>query len=136
MPKISTFMYCEEAIGNGQKMQISGPLQIITPLFVPGMFSFAVVFGILDVDLSTCSYSLQVKFLSPQKDEILIDSGVLQLDKQQQSENKLPPEMRGVMFNFDFRNVPFRQEGIYKTVILLNGEEIGEFPIQVKGGET
>lgn len=140
MPYVSAFMYCEGTHLNNnpqgkQQMVVSGPLNIFRPMFVPGLFSFSLVFGVNDYDTNR-DHRFQLLFLSPEKDdEPVIDTGVMHFPAEV-DKNDLPEEMRGIMLSFDFRNVVFRREGIYKTVIIFDGERIGEFSIPVKGQEV
>src|SRR6478736_2607390 len=113
MPRVSTFMYCEDTKQNERgQLEIINPLNVFQPAFVPGMFSFSIVFGILGADPAERDYILQVRFLSPNKDEQpLIDSGPITLghDPNQPATN-LPQEAKGMMGNMDFRNVVLRNE--------------------------
>lgn len=137
MPNISTFMYCSETSTSGSDLQISNPLQVINTLFIPSTFSFAIVFGINNMDLSEKKYILQVKFYGPESsDNILLDTGSINLDKQAEVKTTpLPKEARGMMINLDFRNVVFQNEGTYRTEVYLNEELLGQYPIYVIGGE-
>lgn len=137
MPNISNFMYCEriEPGPNGQLL-LTNPLLIINPMFVPGMFSFGVVFGIKDMNLDE-NHALRLLFLSPdEKDAPIIDTNNLPLARETLSGQKigLPVEEQGVMLNLDFRNVVLKSEGTYKTVIILDGVTLGEYSIYVKAG--
>lgn len=136
MPYISTFIYCENAnVGPNQKLHIEAPLLNFSPLFLPGMFSFSVAMGILDLDLSK-DYTFQLLFFSPEKDEKpVVDTGLITLPKNQSDEpSDLPKDAQGIMLNMDFRNVPLRHRGTYRTEVMLNGDKIGTFPIWVQQG--
>lgn len=137
MPNISTFMYCSETNTSGSNLQISNPLQVINTLFMPSTFSFAIVFGINNMDLSERNYTLQVKFYGPKGSEkVLLDTGRINLDKQAQAgPTPLPIEARGMMINLDFRNVVFQEEGTHMSEVYLDEELLGQYPIYVIGGE-
>lgn len=135
MPYISTFVYCEsienENVSNDSKLHIVGPMHIITPLFVPSMFSFCVSFGILNLKLDK-PHSLRFIFKGPDvEQENIIDTGDMDLPLQEVNDG-LPDDMKGIMMNFDFRNIPFRSEGEYSSEIIIDGKEMGKFPIKVK----
>lgn len=140
MPHVSTFVYAEglqmehvpQAIG-GQRLHVISPMNYIVPQFVPCLFSFAVVFGIIDTD-TTKSHVVRYKFFSP-KHEQIIDTNDVPLPPMLDNAD-LPVDMRGVMMNFDFRNVPFRYEGEYYSEVILDGTSLGKFPIKVKGKES
>ena len=40
-----------------------------------------------------------------------------------------------MQFNLDMRNLVLREVGVYSTKVLVNGEQIGEYKIQVIVGE-
>lgn len=138
MPYISTFVYAEdsnaELTPQGQKLHIINPQQIFLPMFVPGMFSFAVAFGILEVNTQE-SHRIRYVFYSPVEGELpLIDTGEVVLPIVTE-DNGVPIDMQGIMLNLNFRNVPFRLEGAYKSEIYLDGNLLGIFPIKVRGKE-
>lgn len=139
MPRISTFMYAERTEPNQQgQMTVSNPLLVINPIFVPGMFSFSIIFGVIGIS-NQSDHTMQIIFNSPnEEDEPLINTGIIPLSKGMAPFEKtldLPPEQKGMMFNLDFRNVVFKTEGIYKSTVFIDGEMLGEHPIYVKGGE-
>lgn len=138
MAFVSTFMYCENAQvipqNNGEnKMHIQGPMHIFTPMFIPSLFSFTVVFGLLDVDLEN-QRSFRLTF-GPEESPLLIDTNWIDIPKNHDPiQSALPPEMRGFMMNLDFRNVPFEKPGLYKSEVFFNGKKLGEYPIMVHQG--
>lgn len=138
MASVSTFMYCEGAQiipqANGEnKMHIQGPMHIFTPPYVPGLFSFSVVFGLLDIDLEN-ERSFRLTF-GPTEGPPLIDTDWITIPKNNDPiKNSLPPEMRGFMMNLDFRNVNFTQPGLYRSEVFFNGKKLGEYPIMVHQG--
>jgi hypothetical protein len=139
MPHVSMFMYCENATNDmtpqGPKLNITGPLHILTPMFVPGMFSFSIVFGILDLE-TDIDHAIRVIFRSSVAgEEHLIDTGKDILIPRNSEKNDLPKDMRGLMMSLDFKNVVFRSEGLFLTEVLFDGESLGQFPIKVRGSE-
>ncbi len=133
MPYISTFMYCENTqIENTPegKMHITGPMHIITPMFIPSMFSFCVAFGVLDLSLDK-QHSLRYIFKDP-SGEIVVDTNDIHLPIQELKID-LPKDMNGMLLNMDFRNIALRIEGEYKSEVFIDGQSLGVFPIKVKG---
>lgn len=132
MPRISTFMYCEQAEINqhNQKLNISGPLHVIITPFIPTNFSFSIVFGLMAFN-NEQDNGLQIRFLDSDGN-ILVDANNITIGKNMDPQTMaLPPEARGLIANLDFRNVTLRKPGVYVTQILLNQDLLGEFPIQV-----
>lgn len=132
MAEISTFLYCEnvQPSHNGG-MTINGPMQIITPKYIPGVFSFTIFLGIIGLDVSE-SHTLQIKFMKKDGDKEIIDTGKINIQNQEEKENILPLDMRGFMANLDFRNVELKTEGEYVTKVILDDDLKGEFPIKAK----
>lgn len=141
MAKISTFIYAESAMQEmtpqGPKLHIVSPLLIIRPIFVPGTFSFSIIFGILDYDIKV-NHKVHILF-TDENEERLVDSGIMNVSAAN-SNNKgnikeLPRDMEGSIMNMSLQNVIFRKEGTYKTHVIFDDEEIGSYPIKVKGVE-
>jgi hypothetical protein len=142
MPRISTFMYCEKAEPNQNgKLQIEQPLLALNPAFVPGMFSFSIVAGLTGVDRQM-KHELRILFLSPEEgQDPLIDTGVLTIEADSSLHSKEEPinpleDHGGLMFNLDFRNVVLKSEGVYQTVVIVDGDVLGEYPIYTKSGNA
>lgn len=132
MAKVSTFLYAENCRYDGnRKLNIINPLQIFTPAFIPGQFSFAVAFGILGVDFSE---SRQAKYILRGPDgEIIIDSGMFKIPiPDDPTTHSLPDEMKGAFLNIDVRNAILKTEGVYNSEVYLDDVRLGVFPIQVK----
>lgn len=142
MPKISTFMYCEETLKNGDDNQIllRNPLTVFRPAFVPGMFSFSIVFGISGIKISEKEYKLQLRFInSAEPNNPIINTGIIPLTYDpnvQPPDSELPSEHQGIMINMDFRNAILKNEGDYYTEVILNDEVLGTFTVYVKGAEV
>jgi len=140
MPKISTFMYAEgsfnETDASGQqKLHVVSPMHILSPIFVPGTMSFSVIFGILGVD-NERAHKLKFIFRNPKINENLVELKEIHLPVNNDTGiNSLPKDMRGVMVNFSFQNVIFRNDGEYYSEIFMNEESLGTFPILVQGRE-
>lgn len=138
MSRIGTFIYCLDAErktagDGGDIINAMGVLSAITPEFVPGTFSFSIIFSVLDIDISK-SNKIKVVFANYEKHSI-IDTGEIQLPimPNQSSDVDLPNEYKGLNMSMDFRNAVLEKEGIYYTQIYFNNELLGENPIYVKG---
>jgi len=139
MAYVSTFVYSDsvqtELGPNGPKQTIVTPLIHFSPMFIPGNFSFAVTYGIMDLRENS-NHELQFIFKSPVNEQLLIDSGNVQINVGPNlTGNNMPEHAQGVIVQMDFRNIAFRVEGIYKSEVILNGKSLGEFPIPVYGKE-
>jgi hypothetical protein len=139
MAKVSTFLYCEgvqnDVTPTGPKMHIIGPMQILTPMFIPSMFSFSVVIGIIDTNMKM-PHKFRLLLKGPDE-QIIIDTGesIIPINNAKVIPN-LPEDMQGFMGSIDFRNVAIRQEGTYEIEVFFDDESMGKFPIKAKGVEN
>lgn len=134
--KVSVFVYSDSAqpepTPQGNKLHIMNPQHILRPMFIPGQFSFAIMFGILDFDVSS-PHTLRYTFSSPEG-TILIDTGdnikLPPITDPQMDD--LPIDMRGFLTSLDFKNVVFQTEGEYKSEIFFDSVSLGTFEIKTK----
>ena len=143
MEKISTFMYAENSMQvptqnpnqnstTELKLQIVSPLLIISPIFVPGTFSFSIIAGILGVDLSK-AHKMDIIFSNNEtKEELAVYRDVQLGPVPQNNASGLPVDLQGLTFSANLQNVKFENDGIYNTAIYLDGKKLGDFPIPVR----
>ncbi len=135
MAYISSFIYCDsiqmEMTPQGPRNQIVNPLQVLAPIAIPGNYSFAIACNIAGFDVEK-ENSVRIKFVSSDE-QLLNDTGDIkfQLPVDQMKADK-PSVMQ---FNLDMRNLVFHEVGIYSTKVFVNGEQIGEYKIQVIVGD-
>lgn len=135
MEYISSFTYCDtiqtQMTPQGPQQQIIRPLQSLTPIAIPGNFSFAIACSITGFNASK-ENEVQIIFSDP-NNNVLYDTGKVkfQLPPEQIKEN----ESASIQFNIDIRNLIFRAIGLYSTKVMLNNKELGEYKIQVIAGE-
>lgn len=139
MVRINNFIYCLNAEripapdGNRDAVNAMGVLSILTPEFVPGTFSFSIVFSILGVDTINQNNKIRIIF-GDTENHTLVDTGDIVLPPKPEGDDlELPIEYQGLDMSMDFRNVIFEKEGIYGTQIIWNGEKLGDCMIYVKG---
>lgn len=139
MANLTNFIYCINAervpVGNGKGESINaiGVLATLTPEFVPGTFSFSIIFSILDIDISG-NNTIRIVFSKDGEDKTLVDSGTVLIPPISNDDAiDLPAEYKGLNMSMDFRNVIFEREGIYKTTIFFNDQLLSVNPIYVKG---
>jgi len=139
MAKLANFIYCINAErvpandGKGDSINAIGVLSALTPEFVPGTFSFSIIFSVLDIDISG-NNTIQIIFSKETEEKNLVDSGVITLPAiPDTNEIGLPNEYRGLNMSMDFRNVVFESEGLYNTTVIFNGQLLTNKPVYVKG---
>lgn len=139
MPKMTSFIYCLDAQripaseGQGESINAIGVLSALSPAFVPGTFSFSIIFSILDVNILKDN-SIQIIF-KDNNNNILVDSGIIVIPPMPDDTVSLglPKEYKGLNMSMDFRNVVFEAEGLYTTQIYFNGKLLEDNPVYVKG---
>lgn len=135
MEYISSFTYCDsiqtEITPQGPRQQIVNPLQVLAPIAVPGNYSFSIACNVAGFD-ATRENNVRVQFVSP-TGIVLNDTGDIKIQLPMEQTNLNRPSV--MQFNLDMRNLVFREVGLYSTKILVNGNQIGEYKIQVIVGE-
>ncbi len=135
-PSITTFLYSDGFRQEVQNQQptilIINPRLVFVPMFIPTQHSFAVTFGVMEAEVG---HTVQYAFKNP-SGETLIDTGKISLPQLNEDQLKLPPEMRGVVLNLDFKNVILKEKGTYVSEIFYDDVPIGTFPIKVRGADT
>lgn len=135
MEYISSFTYCDtiqtEITPQGPRYRIMNPLQALTPVSIPGNYSFSIACNVAGFEpmKENC---VKIVFLTPEGD-ILYDTGEVKflIPKEQINANGLT----GMQFNLDIRNLILKETGLYSTKIYFNNNELGEYKIQVIVGE-
>lgn len=142
MAKLSTFIYClntEKIVapdGKGESVNAHGILSNITPEFIPGSYSFSIIFTLLGIDVSK-SNLIRIQFGSTNGEENLVDTGDISLPPHEVANDYgFPKEYRGLTMSMDIRNVVLKNEGLYNTVVTVNGESFSDNEIYVKGKQN
>lgn len=108
-----------------------GVLSVLTPEFVPGTFSFSIIFSVLDVDILG-NNTIQIIFSKDGERDFLVNSGIITIPPMpNEDEIGLPNEYKGLNMSMDFRNVIFETEGLYNTDVFFNGQLLANNPIIV-----
>lgn len=135
MAYISSFTYCDsiqmEMTPQGPRNQIVNPLQVLAPIAIPGNYSFAIACNVAGFDVEK-ENSVRIQFVSS-SNQILNDTGDI---KFQIPIDQIKVDKPSVMqFNLDMRNLILYEVGLYSTKVFVNGEQIGEYKIQVIVGD-
>ena len=131
MAYISSFTYCDsiqtEMTPQGPRNQIVNPLQVLAPIAIPGNYSFAIACNVAGFNVEK-ENSVRIQFVSS-SNQILNDTGDI---KFQIPIDQIKVDKPSVMqFNLDMRNMILHEVGLYSTKVFVNGEQIGEYKIQV-----
>ena len=131
MAKVVTITYCEGIESNGGKNSIVNPLPILRPMYVPGMYSFGISVGIVDFNRYD-EHTIRIVFRNSESKQEVINTDILPLP-QEAVNTSIPDDLQNIVLNMEFKNAVFDQEGTYETVVYFDEEEIGAYPIKVKG---
>lgn len=142
MARLFSFMYClnaERQQPPTNSINAIGVLSTFKPDYVPGAFSFSIIFSILGLDMSTDN-TVRITFSKRDALKPLVDTGNISLSSNELNKDAhsalIPEEYQGVDFTLDFRNVVFKENGVYVTTVYLNGDALGEQDIYVSGLNT
>lgn len=140
MASLENFIYClstervDSSGGVGSNINAMGILATITPEYVPGSFSFSIIFTILGVDITRADNSVRMEFKKVGDEKSLVDTGTTNLPAMPENDDiELPEKYKGLNMSIDCRNIVFESEGLYVTKIYFNNDFIGEKQIYVKG---
>lgn len=142
MERITNFIYCLNVANiqneQGTTLNANGILATLLPEFIPGMFSFSIVFTILGLKEKT--YDFGVLFKDPEGN-VVVDTGVVSVPFKEISLNdknkvSLPDEEKGLTLSLDLKNVILKTNGYYSTNVFCDGKNLGEFKIYAKGKNT
>ena len=138
MAKVSSFVYClnaeriPTADAKGEMINAVGVLSAITPEYVPGTFSFSIIFSIVGIE-TKASNVIRIIFSDDTNKEIINSNDIPLPIPVVADQIELPEEYKGVNLCMDMRNVVLEKEGVYKTSIFFNNENIGTYEVYVKG---
>lgn len=140
MAIIRNFLYCAAAKnestkeGESPKIVIDGLLNALTPDFIPGNYSFSIVFSVLNLGKNE-EHTVKLSFTDEEK-EMLLETEETTLKGGLENKNNIPDEFLGYNVCVDMRNVLFKHEGIYSTKVFVDGKEEGEYTTYVKRKEV
>jgi len=130
MVTIKNFLYCLNVNTTDGRTDIIGALSAMSPEYIPGLFSFSINFTILN--LTEGEHLVTVKFKNPDK-EIITSIDNVKVEYKKDVTSNLPEEYVGINVAAGLQNVDFKNSGVYSTQVLLDGVDMGEFEIFVKG---
>lgn len=135
MAYITSFVYCEniqnEMTKNGSRTQIVNPLQVLSPISLPGNYSFAISCSIAGFNPQE-EIKVRIVFTAPDGSTV-DDTGDIEFKAPSIMDSSR--KFKGLQLNLDFRNVVFQCAGIYSTKIQIDGETVGEYKIAVETGD-
>ncbi|SDB89420.1 hypothetical protein SAMN05421734_102251 [Pelagirhabdus alkalitolerans] len=122
MLKIGYLLICEDTYEKNGKIMIDKPLPNISPLSLPGNYSFKVAFSLHNFDVETfgSSNKIQITFKDPEG-KIIMDTGEKEirtdLGKQENDSN-----LEVAQGDLTMNNVELYIKGIYTLTLRINEE--------------
>ena len=121
MEKITYLLICQDVLSNDKEQIIRNPIYLMTPLNIPGNFSFTVALGIANLK-EDGQYKITLEIISPDSTtQKLVDAHFT-----------TPPKSNGhgdnQIFegNLDFGHPNFEiyKDGIYLVIVTLSSDKI------------
>lgn len=129
MAEIKNFIYCLKIDTKGGRTDVIGLFNVMTPKYIPGLFSFSINFWILNI--TEGEHMLNINFMDPDKNVIAqIDNMKIQYKKNESCE--LPEDQIGASIVVRLQNVDIKKAGLYSTEVILDGNNIGKYDVFVK----
>jgi len=134
MPEVTFFMCALQTLKDDQNvLVVRGPLNTLKPPYIPGAFSFSVVFGMRGFKLNA-KHVIRLVFKDPDGKEIR-QLGPFPLQVPGDVEPDKSDEYREFIADIHLQNITFEQEGIHTAEIYLDDKKIDEFSIPVTPGK-
>ena len=133
MAKLVSFMMSSfsQSIPNsdgGQVQQLTGPIIVLRPRFIPSEHSFSITIGINDINLDTQN-SIRMILRSP-SGKTTVDTGETVLPAAPE-DTLLPKHLQGFVMSWGLQNATFEEAGVFKLEIDFNGYQLSTQDIPV-----
>lgn len=126
--KLTSFVYCQDTKNDQGNTIIVAPFQMLTPINLPTNYSFTFSFGLLGKPAEFVDKKVIAKFKNPNNVEI--SKSIFEIptipDEFVEKSNYI-----GIQINLGWMNVVLDVEGVYNTVVEIDGEELKVCPIDV-----
>ena len=127
--RTNDIIFCANAVNiPGEGASANTILSAINPEYIPTLYSFSTVITILGYDHSV-DHSIRVTFGRDGFDKGTVDGSIPKII----DDSNLPEEYKGVNLAINWNNFDFKSEGIYLLTVEMDGVEIGQKEIYVKG---
>ena len=130
MVEIKNFLYCLNVNTTDGRTDIVGLFNVITPEYIPGLFSFSISFSLLNI--SEGEHYIIVKFKDPDK-KVITEINNAKIVYEKDKSSNLPNAQQGINVAAGLQNVDFKKSGLYSTEVILDGTSLGEYYIFAKG---
>ena len=117
----------------GIAQQLTLPLIVLRPKFIPSEFSFSMALGINEINKNADS-RMRIELVSPSGKQV-IDTGYIDLPELP-DDPALPIEYQGFSLIMPVQNAVLDQEGVYHLKVYFNDDVVifvQEIPVYVQG---
>jgi len=127
MANVGFIVASNEAFNNNGEIIIRKPLPILNPYTIPGYFSFMVSFSMFNLSPKK-DHKFIIKIISPNGNDVIKTDNInFRFDPQKEDiENT-----HVAVINLNFSNVLFKETGIHKISVTIDGENTKEIKIPV-----
>ena len=105
----------------GMNQQLTGPIIVLRPKYIPSEYSFSVVLGINGFE-KTSNNQIRIEIISP-TDKQVIDTGYIDLPDLD-SDSALPIPYRGFSLTLPVQNAILESEGLYRLNVYVNEDKL------------
>ena len=123
MAKVGFIFFAEEVFNSnphGNELMVKNPKIALIPEFIPGQFSFFVVFSLLDLTEGQ-KYNLEINFKHVASGEIILENSNIHFDYVKDNSKLVNSLINGAVVNLHMNNIVIKQEGAYEMVIKIDG---------------
>ena len=137
MAKVSFIIFAEETMTQNQikpDLLIRNPKISLVPAYIPGQFSFSIVFGLVGLQNKE-HYTLRMKFMHKESGAIVAEFNGMEFDFEMDLNDPVSAKTNGTVININMNNVIFEKEGTYEIEMELDGS-ITRQEIEVLGARS
>lgn len=122
MASIGFILFADEVFNPnpaGNELMIKNPKIALTPEYVPGQFSFFLIFSLLDLEEK--GYKMAFVFRHEETGEVAVAQDSLPFDFKKDNPEVLNPNINGTIINLHLNNIILKHEGKYSFTVTLDG---------------
>lgn len=125
MAKVGFIMFADEVFSSNpvaNELMVKNPKIALTPEYIPGQFSFFVVFSLLDLREGE-QYQLEIILTHEESGDEVLKNEQISFNFVKDKNNPVAEKINGSIINIHLNNIVFKKEGLYKFTIKIDGEE-------------
>lgn len=128
MARLENVIFCLTATRSSNQISANNIMAVLTPEYIPGLFSFSVILTVLDVEPNS-KHMIYVKFIDQHQEVIGEAKGEVILE----DNSNIPSEYKGLNITINWTNLNIKTTGLYQLIVYWDTNQIGEKEIYVQG---